>query len=59
MRVFLLLCGLLLSFCVKAQIGVSGKVFYNNEPVLGAAVYLNNTTVGATTNSDGEFFLPL
>ena len=37
---------------------IKGKVITNsNENLEGASVYLNNTTVGTTTNSKGEFEL--
>ncbi len=44
-------------YSLSAQIKVSGKVISseNNEPLSGASVYFNNTSVGTSTNNDGEF----
>lgn len=45
---------------VFAQIQIKGKVLtYKNETLDGASVYLNNTTVGTTTNDKGEFELTI
>lgn len=38
---------------------VSGKVYIDNEPIQNAAVYLNSTMVGTTTDTKGEFKLPV
>lgn len=39
---------------------ITGKVLAkDNTPLEGAAVYLNNTSVGTTTNEEGEFELSL
>ncbi len=42
-----------------SQITISGTVYQQNGPLEGAAVYLNNTMLGTTTNTKGEFFLPV
>ena len=42
---------LLITFLIQAQVRIVGKVIdQNNEPLIGAAVYLNNTTIGTTTD---------
>lgn len=46
------------SFCF-AQIKIRGKVYEVNGVMQGAAVYLNNTMLGTTTNVNGEFTLPI
>jgi len=52
---FLLLC---ISLSTFSQTYIEGKVTTNtNEDLDGASVYLNNTTIGTTTNSKGEFKL--
>jgi len=53
---FLLTCPLLLI----GQKTITGKVITDkNTPLEGAAVYLNNTSIGTTTNENGEFELTL
>ncbi|BFP43171.1 hypothetical protein FGF1_40160 [Flavobacteriaceae bacterium GF1] len=42
---------------VSAQIAVEGRVYFDQKPMPNVSVFLNNTTVGTTTNSDGEFKL--
>lgn len=46
---------------LSAQVELSGCVVDSNtlEPVVGAAVYLNSTSVGTTTDADGAFVLSL
>ncbi|WP_347173550.1 carboxypeptidase-like regulatory domain-containing protein [Polaribacter uvawellassae] len=52
---FLLFC---ISISVFSQTYIEGKVTTNTNEILeGASVYLNNTTIGTTTNSKGEFTL--
>lgn len=52
----LLLCPLTL----VAQKTITGKVITDKDtPLEGAAVYLNNTSIGTTTNENGEFELTL
>ena len=56
-KLFLLLL-LTLSLTVGAQVSIYGKVFDNKgNPLSNAAVYLNNTTIGVTTDSHGAFLL--
>ena len=45
---------------VKAQ-ELKGVVLNEktNEPIIGASVYFDNTSVGTTTNFDGEFYINL
>lgn len=51
---------LLLNVSVFSQIVIKGKVLtYANEALEGASVYLNNTTIGTTTNENGEFQLKI
>lgn len=47
------------SFELSAQINLKGQVLFNKKPKSNATVYVNNTTVGTTTNSNGEFSLSL
>ncbi len=52
---FLLLC---ISLAAFSQTYIKGKVTtVTNENLEGASVYLNNTTIGTTTDSNGEFIL--
>jgi len=51
---------LLLSSILYSQVRISGNVYdQNNRPLVGASVYLNNTSIGNTTDSDGFFELRL
>ncbi len=49
------------SFITNAQFSVSGKVIDSatKEPLPGASVFCHNTTIGTTTNKQGEFSLQL
>lgn len=48
----------ILSLSTFSQTYIEGKVTTNSNEILeGASVYLNNTTIGTTTNSEGEFRL--
>ena len=49
------------SFIGYAQFTVSGKIVdaENKEPLNSASVYCQNTTIGTTTNKEGEFSLQL
>lgn len=44
----------------QAQIQIEGRVLDNvtNQPLSGASVYINHTTIGTTTQMDGSFALP-
>jgi len=49
---------LAIPICVFSQKVISGKVVsINNNPLEGASVYINNSSIGTTTNIDGEFSL--
>jgi hypothetical protein len=59
-RKILLLVGLLTGLLTTAQIAISGTVYdLDGNRLEGASVYLNNTSIGTTTNLDGEFYLNL
>lgn len=49
------------SFITNAQFSVSGKVIDSStkEPLPGASVFCQNTTIGTLTNKQGEFSLQL
>ncbi|HLO80618.1 MAG TPA: carboxypeptidase-like regulatory domain-containing protein [Chitinophagaceae bacterium] len=52
----------ILVFCselVFPQVSISGKVLNdaNGSPLEGASVYINNSTLGSTTNADGSYRL--
>src|SRR5512135_1419671 len=51
---------LLLPAMTHAQGRIEGRVLDNatGQPLAGASVYLNNTTIGTTTRSDGSYSLP-
>jgi hypothetical protein len=58
MKTSLLILFGLICFSLKAQVILSGKVIdEKNNPLLGASVYLNNTTIGTSTDADGYFKL--
>ena len=42
-----------------AQINITGKVVndVSGEPLPGASVYINNSTIGSTTSADGSYTL--
>lgn len=50
---------LIFSFPTFSQIVIEGTVYDKNGPLENAAVYLNNTMLGTTTNVNGEFSLPI
>ncbi|HLG39926.1 MAG TPA: carboxypeptidase-like regulatory domain-containing protein, partial [Chitinophagaceae bacterium] len=52
---------LLFSFIANAQFTVSGRIVdsASKEPLAGASVYCQNTTIGTATNKQGEFSLSL
>jgi hypothetical protein len=50
----------LISVTLFAQTSISGIVYdAENNPLEGASVYINNTSIGTTTNMEGEFNLSL
>lgn len=58
MKKGVLLFYLFVTSSIFSQVYIEGKVTTsNNEALEGASVYLNNTTIGTTTNSNGEFRL--
>ncbi len=59
MRFILIVCCCLFIVSADAQVTISGQVVNDetNAPLAGASVYLNNTTIGTTTSSDGSFTL--
>ena len=55
---FIVLFCVLSSLSLVAQKTIKGKVLTNKStPLEGAAVYLNNTSIGTTTDENGEFEL--
>jgi CarboxypepD_reg-like domain len=52
---------LLFSFIANAQFSISGRIVdsASKEPLGGASVYCQNTTIGTATNKQGEFSLSL
>ncbi|MFD2725763.1 carboxypeptidase-like regulatory domain-containing protein [Hyunsoonleella rubra] len=48
---------LLFVFKLTAQINLRGTVYFDNKPKSDVTVYLNNTTIGAITDNNGEFNL--
>lgn len=55
---------LLISGAATAQSSLKGHVYFldesaNQQPLEGASVFWENTTIGTVTNSDGSFLLPL
>lgn len=59
MRLFvLLICGFFSVFSYAQNL--AGKVVtVNNEPIFGATVYFDGSTIGTTTNEEGKFVLPM
>ncbi|MEQ6123666.1 carboxypeptidase-like regulatory domain-containing protein [Pseudotenacibaculum sp. MALMAid0570] len=58
-KAIFLLC-LLSTFFVFSQTRITGKVITSkNVPLEGAAVYLNNTSIGTTSDDNGEFELTI
>lgn len=56
---YIVLIGLLLPIGLVAQ-SLSGKVTDNyNRPLVGAGVYWQGTTIGATCGADGRFEIPM
>lgn len=44
---------------LNAQVNITGKVIndVSGEPLVGASVYINNSTIGSTTGADGSYTL--
>lgn len=55
MRDCIYIIALFFSIQITSQITIHGTVFEKSTPLEGAAVYFNNTMLGTTTNSNGEF----
>jgi hypothetical protein len=51
---FFFICLVVTSFCF-AQTTIKGTVYNASGPLEGVALYFNNTMLGTTTNSNGEF----
>jgi hypothetical protein len=60
MRIPFFLILLISSTLAFGQYKINGKVtdISNNKAVVSASVYLNNTTIGTTTQNDGTFVIP-
>ena len=59
MRTLVLLCLLGLATIACGQVNISGKVLSSTSslPVANASVYINNSSIGTTTDEKGEFSL--
>ena len=58
MKKLLITILILCSTSVYTQKRIFGKVTdANKKPLIGASVYLNNTSIGTTTDENGEFYL--
>ncbi|SDS42610.1 CarboxypepD_reg-like domain-containing protein [Polaribacter sp. KT25b] len=47
------------SFFSIAQVTITGTVYEKNNPLEGVAVYFNNTTIGTTTDLNGDFSIKI
>jgi hypothetical protein len=49
----------LFHFTLSAQVNISGKVLSDEsgEPIAGASVYINNSSIGAMSNAEGGYHL--
>ena len=49
----------LFHFTLSAQVNISGKVLSDEsgEPIVGASIYINNSSIGTMSNAEGEFHL--
>ncbi len=58
-KIFYTTCFFLLVTNVVAQQNLKGKVINaeSNEPIFGASIYFNNTSIGTTTKESGSFSL--
>jgi hypothetical protein len=59
MRRLLSILMLILPVTLAAQFKITGKVLDtgNTKPIVGASVFLNNTSVGTTTQNNGKFII--
>ncbi|RZK44265.1 MAG: carboxypeptidase-like regulatory domain-containing protein [Pedobacter sp.] len=59
LKTLLLFFFIAVSSTINAQNILSGKVidYESGEVIVGANVYINNTTIGCATNKDGVFFI--
>ncbi len=50
---------LLFPFILTAQVAITGKILGNatGDPVAGASVYINNSTIGTSSGADGDYRL--
>ncbi|HMR91106.1 MAG TPA: carboxypeptidase-like regulatory domain-containing protein [Chitinophagaceae bacterium] len=60
-KLYLIFAALIFSLAAAAQFTVSGRIVDSatREPLHGASVYGQNTTIGTTTNKEGGFSLSL
>ena len=60
-KVLFLLCLWLIPLALSAQRTISGRITDADDgaPILGAAVFIANTTIGTTTNADGYYQLTI
>lgn len=56
---FFILLLIFTTLSIASQVTVEGTVYEKNSPLEGAAVYLNNTMLGTTTDKKGTFSLPV
>lgn len=56
-KYFLVFVGCLSYFTHYSQFIVEGQILCNNEPISFASIYIENTTIGATTEADGTFMI--
>ena len=61
LRGAIMAASILFTLTAGAQFNVSGRIIdsASKEPLVGASVYCQNTTVGTVTNKDGQFSLSL
>lgn len=61
LRILLTVAATLAAGILHAQFGISGRIIDSatREPLNGASIYCQNTTIGTTSNRNGEFSLSL
>jgi hypothetical protein len=60
MKLLPVLFFVVLCISTKAQKQLNGIILADNkQPVTGASIYLNNTSIGTTANSDGKFSITI